>query len=666
MGLFSPWFLAGLAALALPLWLHLLRQFKRTPRPFSSLMFFERRVQSSTRHRRLRYLALLAMRLALLALLALAFANPFVNRTSASVKQRTVTLIALDRSFSMRYRNHLDDAKAEAHRLVNALHGQEQAQVAALDSRLETLTQPERDKAVLNAAIDSIEPGDQASSYGEFSRALRVMAETAGVHLDAHLITDDQQTSMPASFNDLQIGPHASLVVHCVGDTSSPNWAVESVTAPAHVYDPTRTRLTATVAGWQGPAVTRKVLLVLDGRTLASKDTPVPQGGRAQVEFNGFDVPYGSHRGEVRIEPHDDLPGDDSFGFSIERSDPRKVLFLYAAGRAQDAFYYESAMRASNATGLTVETSPLERESGRDLSKYAFAVLENPGALDASAKQQLAEYVSRGGSVLIAVGPSTTRAGTIPLAGNAVTATAQTQGARKVDGQAPALAGLEEFQNVQFAATPRIAVNPNDRVLARFADGSPLLIEQRRDEGRILIFASTLDNSTSDFPLHASFLPFVVQTGAYLSGADDALSSVAVGTPVRLRQTNAQATAADVIGPDGKHQLSLAEATRAMSYDVDRAGFYEVQPANGHRELVAVNADRRESDLTQIPAETLSLWRNTGRSTDQPGTLTENPETGQQTVRWSLWRYFLALVLIAAIIESVFSSRYLRRERQTS
>ena len=46
MGFLSPWFLAGIAAISLPLWLHLLRQYKRTPQPFSSLMFFERRVQS--------------------------------------------------------------------------------------------------------------------------------------------------------------------------------------------------------------------------------------------------------------------------------------------------------------------------------------------------------------------------------------------------------------------------------------------------------------------------------------------------------------------------------------------------------------------------------------------------------------------------------------------
>ena len=63
MGLFTPWFLGGIAAIGIPLYLHLLRRHAATPRPFSSLIFFERRTQSSIRHRRLRYLLLLSLRL---------------------------------------------------------------------------------------------------------------------------------------------------------------------------------------------------------------------------------------------------------------------------------------------------------------------------------------------------------------------------------------------------------------------------------------------------------------------------------------------------------------------------------------------------------------------------------------------------------------------------
>ena len=72
MGFLAPWFLTGLAAVSLPVWIHLLRKYRSTPLPFSSLMFFERRTQSSIKHKRLRYITLLALRIALLILMALA------------------------------------------------------------------------------------------------------------------------------------------------------------------------------------------------------------------------------------------------------------------------------------------------------------------------------------------------------------------------------------------------------------------------------------------------------------------------------------------------------------------------------------------------------------------------------------------------------------------
>jgi hypothetical protein len=238
----------------------------------------------------------------------------------------------------------------------------------------------------------------------------------------------------------------------------------------------------------------------------------------------------------------------------------------------------------------------------------------------------------------------------------------ETQGAGFVDSQHAALAGAGRFENVQFSGTARWTPKANARVIAKLADGSPLLVEQPMGEGRVLIFASTLDNSTNDFPLHASYLPFVVQTGRYLAGAEETAASVTAGTAANLRHTRDQGTAADVIGPDGKHELSLSEATKALTFELGQDGFYEVQRADGRRLLIAVHADRRESDLTTVPDETLALWRNTGNTAldSQSGTVE------QQTRARSLWRYALALVLVAALVESIFASRYIRQERQAA
>jgi hypothetical protein len=258
--------------------------------------------------------------------------------------------------------------------------------------------------------------------------------------------------------------------------------------------------------------------------------------------------------------------------------------------------------------------------------------------------------------VLIAVGPNTAPTGTIPLSKESFTEQRERQPAGYVDRGHPALSAAGEFENVQFSETARFLPKPDARVLAKFADGSPLLVEEHSGEGRKLVFASTFDNSTNDFALHSSFVPFVVQTGRYLAGTDDSPSSVVAGTPIALRQKSNDGSA-DVIGPTGRHELSLGEASRALSFDLVQSGFYEIRRSDGRRLLMAVHADRRESDLREMSDETLNLWRNTGdtsRHAETPGQQTE-------TRPWTYWRYVLALALGAALLESVFASRYLAK-----
>jgi hypothetical protein len=422
------------------------------------------------------------------------------------------------------------------------------------------------------------------------------------------------------------------------------------------------TELTATIAGWQTTEANRKITLSLDGKVLGSKNVTVPPGGRGQAQFLAFDVPYGPHRGKVSIEPHDALPNDDEFNFSVERSDPRRVLFLYAAGNAREAFYYKAAIDAATDTGLIAEPFPLEQAAGKDFSKYAFVVLNDAGGLPDKTAQDLCGYVQHGGSALVVLGPSTARSGRVPLSASRTSDDRTIQGVGYVDTQHSALSGAGRFENVQFYQSNRFSPKPDAHVLARLADGTPLLVEQRMGEGRTLTFTSTIDNSTNDFPLHSSFLPFVAQTARYLSGKEEGPSSVIAGTAVPLRQTRNEATAADVIGPDGKHELTLAESTKAFAFDLKREGFYEVQRSGAQRQLVAVHADRRESDLRKVPNDTLELWRNTGSTAVEA----KAGAPGSETRPFSLWRYFMVLVIVAALVESVFGSRYLKEAGQAA
>ncbi len=124
------------------------------------------------------------------------------------------------------------------------------------------------------------------------------------------------------------------------------------------------------------------------------------------------------------------------------------------------------------------------------------------------------------------------------------------------------------------------------------------------------MFTSTFDNVPNDLPLHASWVPFVEQSAAYLGGGGaEQPVNLTVDSYVELRTADSKGAAAEVLDPDGKRLLSLEEATTAKNFAVNNEGFFELKTASGRHSLIAVHADRRESDLAVIPKETLDCGR---------------------------------------------------------
>jgi hypothetical protein len=226
----------------------------------------------------------------------------------------------------------------------------------------------------------------------------------------------------------------------------------------------------------------------------------------------------------------------------------------------------------------------------------------------------------------------------------------------KTDPAHPSMENEQQWRGVKFYNAVR--VDPGDsRVVARLSDGTPLLLDEKIGEGRAMLLTSGLDNVTNDFPLHGIFVPFVDQTARYLSGTERRSGSRLVDSYLELRTAKEQAVSVEVVDPFGHQPLSLKDATSQQSYQLTRAGFYQLRLANGRQELAGVNADRRESDLDVIPSDVLSLWRG-AVSTPAPQELTTGPAQ-EQKQPYRLWWYVMILVLAAAVAESLLASRYL-------
>jgi hypothetical protein len=689
MGFVAPWFLAGMLAVGLPVFVHLLRKQTTVPRPVSSLMFFEQGTQSSVRHRRLRYLLLFALRVVLVLLLALAFARPFFRHKTVAASDKLL-LVAVDDSFSMNAAaggvgTRLDEAKRGALEVLAHKAAGQKAQVIALGGQMRLLTQPVTDAGELRAAVEGIGPGDGHGTFGELGRGMRAMAETVHTPMELDLFSDMQEANMPGNFADMVMPGNVTLVLHRVGPAAAvPNWNVESVQAPGQLVDTKKARVLAVIAGHQTAAATRTASLVVNANVIATKKVDVPANGRATVVFEGLDVPYGESKCAVRIDSADGFPKDDASGFTVKRADPERVLFVHQASDTRSPLYFGAALAASAQASFVLQPITPEEASDIDPTKYAFVVLSDVPSVPSILENTLLRNVQDGGSVLVATGMADSHREHIPVYGGNVAdghfyahglsddAAFSTVGV--ADASHPAMKDANGFAGTKFFYAA--AVDPDSgggkaRVVARLADGTPLVIDKQMGEGHVLLFASGFENLTNDLPLNPAFVAFVDQTARYLSGEERVSGARVVDSYVQLRNPVNAASGAvskatvDVVGPDGKRPLSLKEAAAAESFQLAHAGFYQIRFANGRDALIAVNPDPRESDLAVIPDDVLKLWSGSTAEGAAETAAAEQGTVAEATKDVSgLWWWVMLVLLMAALAESVLASRYLGTQRE--
>jgi hypothetical protein len=670
MGLFAPWFLAaGVLAVGLPIWLHLLRKHRSQPLPFSSLMFFEQRTQSSIKHRRLRYLVLFALRTLLILLIAIAFAHPYIEQHVLPFSHNgEVLVLAIDDSLSMRAAGRFEQAKQMAKSALSSLRPGQRAQVLEFGARVHPLSEVTDDARSLASAVDAAQPSDDKSSFAELARSLRSIAQALKLPLKVELYSDMQQSGMPGNFNDLRLNADVRIDPQPLASKQTPNWAVENILAPHRVYDGSKQRVLVTVASYGAPKATRQVSLMLNDRVVETKSVDVPESGRASVEFQSMEVPYGRNKGIAKIDSADQLAADDSFFFSVERADPKPALFVHEASNQGSLLYFKNALEASGQTAFDIQPVVVDQSSNLNLSKYAFVVLSDVGILPSTFENALREYVRGGGSVLIALGHNSMSKMKVPVTEGAITESRyfgsegqRFQTAAWLDASYPSIQKDNDWAGVKFFRA--IKIDPGKgRVAARLSDETPLLVDQPIGEGHVEIFASTLDNLDNDFPLHKAFVPFIEQTARYLGRLDAGPPAVQVGSFEELRGTQQKGEAVDVVDPKGNRVFDLREATTVQNVQFTMAGFYDIRRPNGRNELVAVNSDRRESDLTPATPDTLKLWQNTASET-------ANGETAQTTERQkpiSLWWYVMLAALALAIAESLLGNRHLSVDKEAA
>lgn len=230
-------------------------------------------------------------------------------------------------------------------------------------------------------------------------------------------------------------------------------------------------------------------------------------------------------------------------------------------------------------------------------------------------------HLAQGGTILVTAHSADTLTRLLTQCG--LDGMAVTESARRdsmlgdIDFEHPLFAPFAESQFSDFTAIRfwkhrtvagfpvAAARTPHDgRVLARFDDGDPALLEFKAGRGTVWVLTGGWHPADSQLARSSKFPPLMYRMLEQASGTTVRPQSVAVGQPIAWPAAPENTSAKGIVRPpEGSPVADLPLDVPFTATDVP--GVYSLDAGNGAPELVAVNLDADESRTAPLPLEQL-------------------------------------------------------------
>ena len=690
MSFLAPAFLAGLAAIAVPVLIHLIHRERKVVIEFPSLMFLERIPYRSVRRQKIRHLLLLVLRCLAIALLVAAFARPFFQRRQPAIGGTGARelVILLDRSASMGYADRWTRARDAAKRAAAGLGAADRVTLVlfAGDAQVasEPMARPDRIVAAINAARLSAE----ATRYAPALKlASQIVSASSLPRREVVLISDFQKIGWTGR-NEITFPKGTVITPVDLGGAAAADVAVTQVTTDR---DSTGERDHVTVAARlvnTGAAVkTVSAVLSVGGRDAETRTAAVPARGAVQVAFAPIAIPSGAARGAVRITA-DSLPQDDVLDFTIAPDEAVPVLIVEPASpRPNQGLFLDRALAIGDRPSFRVSEKRAGELTPRDFDGRAVVVLDEVDPPGGEVGRRLRAAVQAGMGIVLV--PGGARAETWSAEWRAMLPATIGPVVDRTEDAGGTLSSLDyahpifelfnaprsgDFSTARFYRYRALTPQTGATVPARFDDGSPALVERAVGSGKVIVWASSFDQYWTNLPLQPVFLPFVHQLGKHTGRYADPRPWFTAGDVLDLSR-HGELTAPFTVGrgadttaelrlsaPSGaRERLTAGGANHLVT--LREQGFYELGGRDtpvGSGRPIAVNIDPAESDLSHLDPQEIVAAVTAVDGQRQPGSDLGAATPQDQEGRQKLWWYLLVGAVLLMAAETAMSNRLSR------
>jgi aerotolerance regulator-like protein/VWA domain-containing protein/glycosyl hydrolase family 42 (putative beta-galactosidase) len=673
MSFLTPLFFLGVAALAAPILVHLVRRTRARKVQFPALVFVRQVPQRTIRRRTLQNVLLLLLRCLAILLIVIAFTRPFFSGGS-SAKENTAagaTVILVDNSLSMRRDPLFAEALKRAESAVDDARNDEQIALLSFAKRYAVVNRFTTDKSRLRLSIQSLTAGWDGTDYEQALRGAESLlgeVQTSGPK-KILLISDFQAPGWNQNTATFKLANSTQLTtIDVAGNDAPANIAITNVEARGVVFGQKYLdNLAVHISNFgDTPRDRIQVDFQINEQTVEKRDISLNSRDSKVIEFTGFNLNEGANRCTIDVVSGDFAP-DNRFYFTLRRETPSKALIVESAARGRsDSLHLQSALTTNDDLPFTFTLKTTGAVDPSGIPEYSLVVLNDAGPISGGLADALTKFVEAGGQLIAATGPRTTVESFNAM--QRIMPAALREPVQTKAGESVAMTNVKFDHPIfeVFQASGRLAAAhvigyfrsepaATASVLARFEDGSPALVESRSGKGRVLLFTSSLGPSWNDLPLTPLYLPFIHQMVRY-AGAREENSWYGLGQTFTVRkEANGQLPPVDT--PGGAR---LAEGRNTPDGDLlvtaRELGFYRLRYSN-QPGFAAVNTDGAEGDFTKLNfgefVAGVTGGTGAGEGSDASRNLSGAEVEGRQRVWWSL--LFLALLLLLA--ESVLARR---------
>jgi uncharacterized membrane protein len=693
------WMLLGLAALSVPIVIHLLLRRRKKRVRFSTVQFFLSQDEQASQRRKLRNWLLLALRLLICALLVLAFARPYLQRgaLAGAGRQNRQGLIVLDRSLSMQA-NASDGPKwvraKEAARQILSELKQTEDRAALISCGLGVGVLSEwAPPAVVVKVLADLQPTCGIGNLGEALRQARRLLSLAQPDPRATVyIISDLQRSACQNLASFPLPENADVKVLAVGDLVTPNLAVVDL----QLEDPLKAQARAIVTSYSDEdAPELKLEFTLDGQAISSQSVALSAGATTNVALSLPPLKPGWHDAVFQVRLHDSLALDNTRYETLFVAEPVHVLVVETRrgqrSFEEESFFITSALDPGAGTtngvssGFALETIPADELAVRLASVKSqlpcdLVVLPGLKQVPSALGHGLTSYVQSGGGLLLYLGSEVGAnqynaefREVLPATLHGVETCPDLESGWRIGEYDTNVAVFAAFRLpetgdlslARFLSRFSLRSGESSTIVARFQDGTPLLLTRNLGRGRVVLANTSADTAWNDWPKHKTLVPWLHETANYLAGKTPAEprserlhATAGVETAIKLGAQAARA-AIKVQTPEGKAwSVTADEHGTVQDLSLSTPGIYSFRDPSG-RELrrVAVNVPPQESDLAAFSAN--DFQQKLARVRERAPTVLAGQWLGGNRNHRELWRVLLLSVVILLLVEVVVANRTL-------